>query len=231
MKAVVLAAGLGTRLRPLTYTTPKALLGLGEKTVIEHIIGWLKSHGVDEILIAIHYLGRMIKSYLGDGEWLGVKIQYYSYPPSGTAGQLFPLKDKIKKTFVIVYSDTITDLNLTEMLRFHRKMNSIFTLATAPIELKLPYGTVETKKDGRILAWIEKPKIKRDVVIGVFISEPEILKYVPPNPTPMNKFVEKLVNEKFPVYVYRSQAKFYDVGTYEDYVKLSDIYSKPFKKI
>jgi len=231
MKAVILAAGLGTRLRPLTYTTPKALLGLGGKTVIEHIIEWLKSYGIKEILIAVYYMGRMIKSYLGDGEWLGVRIHYYRHPPSGTAGQLFPLKGKIKDTFVIVYSDTITNLDLGEMLHFHKRVNSVFTLATAPVELKLPYGTVETEGDGKVSRWVEKPGIKRDVVIGVFMSEPKVLEYVPSNPTPMNRFVEILIGKGLPVYVYRSQAKFYDVGTYEGYIKLSDIYSDPFRKI
>ena len=231
MKGTILAAGLGTRLRPLTYVLPKPLLPLGEKTILERIIEWLRAHGIREIFILTYYMSRMIENYLGDGGWLGVDIRYVRYPPRGTAGQLYPLRGMVDETLVVVNGDTITDLNLREMINFHVEKSADMTLAVKPMRTRVSYGVVEVRDDGVVKAWREKPEFEYLANIGVYILEPNVLKLIPDRPYPMNLLVEEMLSRGMRVYAYITTATYHDVGTYDEYVKLNDLYSQEFKKI
>jgi len=232
MKGVILAAGLGTRLRPLTYVMPKPLLPLGEKTILERIIEWFKSHGIEDIIVLTYYLSRLIESYLGDGRWMGVKISYVRFPPQGTAGQLYPLKEVVKERIAVINGDTITNLDLKDMANYHVNRNATMTIAVKRMKTPIRYGVIEVNSDGRVIEWREKPEVEYLANIGVYILEPRALKYIPENrPCPMNILVEKLLKAGEKVYAYISDADYYDIGTYDEYVKLNDLYSRRFKNI
>ena len=116
-KAVILAGGMGTRLRPYTFFTPKPMLPLGDKPLLEHLILWLKENGVSEFILSVSYLRKVIESYFGDGSELEVKISYAkSKDPLGIAGQLLNAKDQIDETFYLLYGDSVFDFSLLDML-------------------------------------------------------------------------------------------------------------------
>ena len=129
MKAVILAGGLGTRLRPYTLFLPKPMLPLGDRPIIEHIIRWLKGKGVREFVVSIGYMGRVIEDYFGDGSSLGVSMKYVrSDRPMGTAGQLKLVEDLIDGTFICVYGDSIFKFDLDEAVRFHKEKGCLATI-------------------------------------------------------------------------------------------------------
>jgi NDP-sugar pyrophosphorylase family protein len=158
MNAMILAAGEGTRLRPLTLETPKVLLPVGGVLLIEHTLTWLKSHGIKEIAINLHHLGEKIKDFLGDGSHFGVKIHY---SPEGrllgTAGGVKRMEQFFDDTFVVVYGDILTNFNLSAMTQFHQKKKAIVTLAIFQAPNPREVGVVKLNAEGRILSLIEKP--------------------------------------------------------------------------
>ena len=126
MKAVILAGGLGTRLRPLTNKKPKPMLPLGKKPLLEHLIKWIKKNGVKDIVLCVSYLHETIEKYFGDGSKFGVKIEYaVSGKPLGDAGQLKTAQKFIDDTFVCVYGDSLFNFNLRKMITAHKKKNHL----------------------------------------------------------------------------------------------------------
>ena len=130
MKAVILAGGLGTRLKPYTNSLPKPMLPLGEKPILEHLIEWVRKNGVKEIVLCVSYLRKKIEDYFGDGEKFGVKIEYaISKKPLATAGQLKTAEKFIDGTFVCIYGDSIYNFSLRNMIAQHTKNKSIVTMS------------------------------------------------------------------------------------------------------
>lgn len=232
VKGAILAGGLGTRLRPLTYTIPKPLLPLGDKPIIQHLIEWLKSYNIREIVIAVSYMGKMIQGYLGDGKWLGVNIEYIHAPPKGTAGQLLTLKDKLRETFALIYGDTITNLDLYDMIQFHKKVGSKLTIGVKKVPIKIKYGVITFDRDKKVVSWREKPRIRINMNIGVYVAEPKVFNYIPKNRvSQMNEVVKNMVEAGEPVYAYLTKSDFYDVGDYQTYIKLNEKYTRLLGKI
>ncbi len=231
LHGVILAAGLGTRLRPLTYVIPKALLPLGDRTVIEHIINWFKKHNVHDIIVASSYLSRLIENYLGNGEWLGVKVNYAHGPPLGTGGQLYTVKNLINSTFIVTYGDAVTDLDLTSMINFHKRNNAVITIAVAPIDIKIKYGVIKFDKENKFQGWEEKPIIKQLVNIGVYIMEPKVFNYLNGNVKSMNELILQMFYNNEPIYVFTSDAVFDDIGDYQEFIEINDKYTKRLGKI
>lgn len=147
MKAVILAAGLGTRLLPYTLIVPKPMLPLGNKPIMEHIINWLKkSKNINHIIVCTSYLHRIIENYFEDGKRFGIKIEYSSTnKPMGTAGQLKSVEGSLMRDerFVCLYSDHIYDFNLDKMILYHRKSRASMTMAVMPQTMKLKYGFID----------------------------------------------------------------------------------------
>ena len=130
MKAIILAGGLGKRLRPLTNNKPKPMVPLGGKPILVHVINWVKKNGIKEIVLCVSYLHKTIEDYFGDGKKFGVKIEYaISSKPLATAGQLKTAEKFIDDTFVCVYGDTILDFNLKNMVRRHKEKKSFITMS------------------------------------------------------------------------------------------------------
>ena len=150
---MVLAAGEGTRLRPLTLETPKVLLPIRGKPLIESTIGWLKSHGIFEVVVNLHHLGDKIRDFLGDGSRFGVEVTYSAEETLlGTAGGVKRMEHFFDDdTFVVVYGDVLTDFNLSKMIQFHREKKATATLAILKVPNPWEVGMVEMNQEGRIL--------------------------------------------------------------------------------
>lgn len=182
MKAVILAGGKGTRLRPLTYAIPKPLLPINERPMLEHIILYLKRYGITDIYLTIGYLGYQIKTYFNDGSELGVNIKYIEEKkPLGTAGCLNLIKDELDDTFILIGGDNLSTLDLAKFIEFHKKSKSVGTVALFKLENKLEYGIYKLNEDSSVNEFLEKPTYVHLAGTMMFVLEPEIFKFIPEN--------------------------------------------------
>ena len=182
VKAVILAGGKGTRLRPLTYAIPKPLLPINERPMLDHILLYLKKYGVTEVFMTIGYLGYQIKSYFGDGSELGIKIKYVEEKkPLGTAGCLNLIKDELDDTFILVGGDNLTTLDLGKFIEFHKKSKGVGTVALFKLEEKLEYGIYELNDDSSVKGFLEKPTYTHLAGTMIFALEPGIFEFIPEN--------------------------------------------------
>ena len=196
--AVILAGGLGTRLQPYTTFLPKPMLPLGEKPILEHLIEWTRKNGVKSIVLCVSYLRKTIEDYFEDGKRLGVNIEYaVSDKPLATAGQLKTAEKFIDDTFVCIYGDSIFNFSLRNMIKQHNQKKAFVTMSLNEYKTNLPYGVIETSKNGKVSSWNEKPEIKANVNMGCYVMEPEILKFIPKNkPYGMDDVIKKAMKQK-----------------------------------
>jgi mannose-1-phosphate guanylyltransferase/phosphomannomutase len=183
LKAVVLAGGKGTRLRPLTYTKPKPLLPLAGKPAIVHLIQKLASEGIDDIIVTTNYFSKQLHATLGDGSNYGVQIRHVEEKtPLGTAGSVKNSESLIHETFAVIQGDNQFEFRLSDIVNLHRKLNAIATMAVIRVENPSEYGIVELS-DGRVTRFLEKPTAQEcfsDLInTGVYVLEPEALKLIP----------------------------------------------------
>ncbi|MFH1788831.1 MAG: DUF5752 family protein [Candidatus Altiarchaeota archaeon] len=186
MKAVILAGGFGTRLRPLTYTQPKPMLQIVGKPVIEHIIEYLRSHGFFDIILTTNYLRDQVVNHLGYGEKYGVNIFYpFEEDPLGTAGSVKNISHLLNETFLVIQGDNITDFDLNALVRFHRQKGGLATMMVHTVPDPEQYGVVVADDSGMVRLFQEKPpqnECKSNMInTGVYVLEPEVLDYVPLN--------------------------------------------------
>lgn len=214
MRAVILAGGLGTRLRPYTLRLPKALLQVGSRPLLEHIVEWLKRNGVTDIVISTGYLGTMIAKQLGDGSRLGVAIDYaVADGPLGIAGQLRNAAPKLPSRFLCLYGDAILDFSLEPMLKFHRRKHALITMALMKETIRSKYGAIELDRHGRVRLWREKPVIENDINVGCYVMEKRYLDYIPPEPEPgMKETFDAAVKAGERIYGFKVPGEFWDIG-------------------
>jgi NDP-sugar pyrophosphorylase family protein len=185
MKAVLLAGGKGVRLRPLTYTIPKPLLPIGERPILEEIIERLKKSGVREFIVAVGYRAELIETYFRDGAQLGVRIEYVlETQPLGTAGPLSLVRAQCDlpadEPLIIMNGDILTDLDVRELVEFHRAQGCELTVATRDYQLQHPYGVIQLDDAGtRITSIVEKPAVTDVVSAGIYALQPSSLDLVP----------------------------------------------------
>lgn len=227
MKAVVLVGGEGTRLRPLTFNTPKSMVPIANRPFLEHMIEYLKGHGIDDILLTLCYLPDYTRRYFGDGSNFGIKLTYaVEDSPLGTAGAVKNVAEHLDETFFVFNGDIFTDIDLTAMMELHRQGGSKATIALTPVEDPTIYGVVETNAVGRVQRFIEKPC--RDAVTtnminaGAYILAPEVLDHIPRGLsfTFERGLFPLLLERGDPMYGYQSDAYWIDIGTPEKYLKL-----------
>lgn len=184
MKAVIMAGGSGSRLRPLTSVLPKPMVSLANKPIAHHIVDLLKRHDFKDIVFTLHYLPDAIRDYFGDGSDFGVKINYSTEEsgPLGTAGCVKAIKPQLDSTFVVISGDSLTDIDLTAAVKFHKEKKSKATIVLKEVANPVEYGVVITDADGKVQRFLEKPsasEIFSDTVnTGIYILEPEVLLYV-----------------------------------------------------
>ena len=228
MKAVILAGGLGKRLRPLTNNKPKPMMPLGGKPILVHVINWVKKNGMKEIVLCVSYLHKTIEDYFGDGKKFGVKIEYAtSSKPLATAGQLKTAEKFIDDTFVCVYGDTLLNFNLKNMIKQHKEKKSFITMSLYEYKTNIRYGVINTKNNGRISGWNEKPEIKVKVNMGCYVMERDILSFIPKNkPYGMDDVIKKAISKRKKVNSILTKKRFIDIGDKETYEKTNLEYRK-----
>ena len=182
MKAVIMAGGEGTRLRPLTCNRPKPMVPIVNKPVMEHIIELLKKYELADVAVTLQYLPDMIKDYFGDGKEFGINLRYYvEDKPMGTAGSVKNAEEFLDDTFIVISGDALTDIDLKKAIDFHFSKGSIATLVLKKVDIPLEYGVVVTDENGRITRFLEKPswgEVFSDTVnTGIYILSPEVLGY------------------------------------------------------
>lgn len=184
MKALILAAGEGTRLRPLTLDKPKPMLSIAGVPLMEHTIVWLRTQGIQRVAINLHYKPQAITGYFGDGRSYDVELTYsYENRILGTAGAAKNIQDYLDETFVVVYGDVLTDLDLNAIIDFHRLKRSIATVGLYRVQDPSSCGIVEMDGSQRITRFVEKPtpeEVFTDLAnAGVLVLEPEVLESIP----------------------------------------------------
>ena len=220
VKAMILAAGVGSRMDPLTRAIPKPMVPIVNRPVIEHIILDLKKHGITDIRVNLHYLGDVVQKYLGDGSQLGVRVTYSLEEKLwGDAGSVKLSEDFFADgTFLVVGGDDISDIDLTGLIALHREKNAAATLATTRVEDPSQFGIVITEADGRITRFLEKPKggdvFSNTANTGVYVFEPGVFDLIPTGTFYGfgNEVFPQLLSEGRPVYAFHTDSYWKDVG-------------------
>ena len=232
MKAVIIAGGLGTRLRPLTNKTPKPMLPIGEKPILEHLVNWTKKGGIKSVVLCVSYLKESIEDYFGDGEKFGVNIEYaISKKQLATAGQLKTAEEFIEDDFVCLYGDSIFNFSLKSMIKQHSIKKSFVTMSLSEYKTNLPYGVIETSKNGKVIKWKEKPEIKANVNMGCYIMNPQVFNLIPKNKSYGMDDVIKKIMKKNTVNSFITKKGFTDIGNKESYKQACDEYDKKQKRV
>jgi len=219
LKAVILAAGLGTRLRPYTLFLPKPMLPLGERPVLEYVLEWLKKYGFDDIYVCVGYLRRIIEEYFKDGSEFGVKITYIrTSRPMGTAGQLKSAAPYISDTFLCLYGDTIFDFDLQKLVDKHREKRADATIALSRYRAVLKYGFIDIDAEGFVQNWREKPVVQGLINIGCYVMEPKVLNYIPEGVVySMDLAFKNMLEKGERIYGYIIEDGFIDIGDKKSY--------------
>ncbi len=226
MKAVVMAGGEGSRLRPLTVGRPKPMVPVVNRPVMEHILLLLKRHGITEVVVTLQYMAGAIQSYFGDGSQLGMKIEYtVEDVPLGTAGSVKQAQHLLTETFVVISGDALTDYDLSAIIENHRKRGAMATLTLARVSNPLEYGVVITNDDGSVRQFLEKPswsEVFSDTVnTGIYVLEPKVLNYCPSSQSFdfSQDLFPILMRNGDPIYGYISEGYWCDIGNLEEYAR------------
>jgi mannose-1-phosphate guanylyltransferase/phosphomannomutase len=227
VKAVVMAGGEGTRLRPLTSMRPKPMVPIVNQPVMEHILGLVKHHGINEAIATLAFMPQVIEDYFGDGDEWGMDITYaIEETPLGTAGSVKNAADALDDTFLVISGDALTDINLTEVIEFHRRSGGAVTIALKRVPDPLEFGVVITDEDGRIEWFLEKPswgQVFSDTInTGIYVVEPLVFDYIPDGrPFDFSSELFPLLMEKgHELYGCVVDGYWADVGTLEGYVQV-----------
>ena len=225
MKTLVLAGGFGTRLRPLSCTRPKALFPIANKPLIDFVLEYLKSHGVETVVMGVYYMAEDIVRYLGPTK-NGLGILYSrEQRPMGTGGPVRKALDLLnEETFTVMNGDIITDFDMGELVRRHKKFGGVATVALTRVENPHIYGSVVLGEDGLIKRFVEKPEYGKApsnlVNAGIYVFEPEIVDYIPEDgKTRIETQAFPVLVEEGQLYGFENQCFWLDVGSPEDYLR------------
>jgi mannose-1-phosphate guanylyltransferase / phosphomannomutase len=224
VKAVVMAGGEGTRLRPLTSNQPKPMVPIVGKPCMEHILELLGRHGFDDVIVTLAFMPQAIRSYFGDGESLGLSIEYsVEESPLGTAGSVRLASGKLDDTVLVISGDALCDIDLGRLVSFHRERRASVTIGLKSVENPLEFGIVVTDEEGKIERFLEKPswgQVFSDTInTGIYVLEPEVLKHVPTDrPYDFSKELFPLLLEMGrPMYGLVCDGYWQDIGNLDQY--------------
>jgi NDP-sugar pyrophosphorylase family protein len=217
-RAVILAGGKGTRLKPLTAVFPKPLVPLGSKPIIEILLRRLATAGLKEVTICTGYLAELIKAVCGDGHKFGLNIEYVGEEqPLGTAGPL-SLIPNLTDPFIVMNGDLLTTLSFPSMLNFHKRQKADFTVGVFPREVKIDFGVIQFDKRGEFNGYREKPKYNFEVSMGVNVIALAAMKHVTKGKyLDMPDLVLKVHSSGGQVKCYRENCRWLDIGRMDDY--------------
>ncbi len=226
MKAVVMAGGEGSRLRPLTIKRPKPMVPIAGKPVMEHILHLLKRHGITEVIVTVQYLASSIEDYFGNGSQFGMHITYSREDvPLGTAGSVKNAEEQLTEPFLVISGDALTDYNLTEIIQYHQNKKALATLTLAHVPNPLEYGVIITNEDGHITQFLEKPswgEVFSDTInTGIYVLDPQIFSYFEKN-KPFDfsqELFPYMLKKGDPIYGYVATGYWCDVGNLSEYMR------------
>lgn len=226
MKAIIMAGGKGTRLRPLTSNQPKPMISIVNKPCMEHIVNLLKRHGFEEIVTTLGFMPEVIEDYFGDGSYWGVKIEHsIEEEPMGTAGSVKLAEDKLTGRFVVVSGDALTDADLSKAVEFHEKSGAEATLVLQQVDDPSEFGIVVVNDEGKVERFLEKPDPEEvfsyTANTGIYVLEPGILEEIPVGEEYdfADDLFPKLLDEGRPVYGYVTEKAYWeDIGNIDQYL-------------
>jgi NDP-mannose synthase len=224
MRAVILAGGLGTRLRPYTAVLPKPLVPVGERPILEHILRRLHACGVERVDLCVGHLGDLIQAYFSQAAELPNDLDVawcWEHEPLGTAGAL-RLVPELSGTFIAMNGDILTTLDYRQLVEFHEQNSAALTVATHAKRVDLDLGVIET--DGkRIVGYREKPQLDYEVSMGIYAYDERALAQIPDDgPCQFPELVERLLDAGEPVAAFRSDAEWFDIGTFAEYQRATE---------
>lgn len=226
MKAVIMAGGEGTRLRPLTSNQPKPMVPILNKPVMEYSISLLKKYRIENIVATLQFLPQLIKNYFGDGTDMNVNLIYATEEtPLGTAGSVKNAEDFLDEKFIVISGDALTDINLKKVIDSHNKNHAMVTIVLKSVENPLEFGVVITDENGRIQRFLEKPtwgEVFSDTInTGIYVIEPDVFEYIPLNQVfDFSKDLFPLLLKKgLPLYGYVAEGYWCDIGNIDQYLQ------------
>ncbi|MDX1523186.1 MAG: sugar phosphate nucleotidyltransferase, partial [Anaerolineae bacterium] len=226
MKAVIMAGGAGSRLRPMTIERPKPMIPIVNKPVMGHILDLLKRHEITEVVITVQYLADLIQDFFGDGSGFGLNIHYsVEEAPLGTAGSVKNAQSFLDDTFLVISGDALTDFDLTKLIDYHKNSNTLATLALYKLDDPLDYGVISLNNNGQITRFQEKPSrgsVMSDYVnTGIYILDPDVLDFFETG-TPFDfahDLFPLLHEQGYPLYGYIDDGYWCDVGNIAEYMR------------
>ncbi len=224
MKAVILAGGKGARLRPYTKILPKPLMPIDDMPILEILLRQMKRSGlVDEVILTVGYLEELLRAFFRDGERFGLRIRYsFEESPLGTAGPL-SLIEGLKQTFLVSNGDILTTLPFPDLVRYHRESDAIATIAMHNRQVKVDLGVLQLDGSNRVTGYIEKPTYNFSVSMGIYVFEPRVLEYIPPNEyLDFPNLVLRMLDAGEKVVGYPFDGYWQDLGRREDYERAVD---------
>ncbi|MHB1509219.1 MAG: sugar phosphate nucleotidyltransferase [Acidimicrobiales bacterium] len=226
MKAVIMAGGEGTRLRPLTANQPKPMLPMANRPMAEHVVNLLRRHGFEDIVVTVAFLANHVRTYFGDGSEFGVHMVYAAEEtPLGTAGSVLNARDVLDERFLVISGDVLTDIDLSELVTFHDKSSSKATLALKAMENPLEFGIVITDSDGRVERFLEKPgwgDVFSDTInTGIYVLEPEVFDWIPSGRQVdfSAEVFPAMLQAGLPMFGFVAGGYWEDVGTHDAYLR------------
>jgi NDP-sugar pyrophosphorylase family protein len=229
MKAVILAGGLGTRLKPFTEVIPKPLLPIGEKAVLEIQIEHLKKYGFDEIFLATNYKSEYIENFFGDGSRYGVKLTISKeVDPLGTAGPLKLIEKELTEPFLVMNGDILSNLDVKHFYNFALLKESMLTVAIKKIIMPYAFGNIFF--DGDLVTDIEeKPNIVTYALAGIYVMQPKVLNLIPNNKFyGIDSLIKRMLAEKLPIAKYEIEDYWLDIGQIKDYEIAQEEFKQKF---
>jgi len=226
-RAIILAGGKGTRLRPYTVVLPKPLMPIGDFPILEVIVKQLVNHGFTHITMAVNHQAELIQAFFGNGEKWGVSIDYsIETKMLSTMAPLKLIKD-LPEHFLVMNGDILTDLNYSQFYFSHTQNNHLFTISAYKKEIKSEFGVLETNSKGNLTGFFEKPTGYQNVSMGIYMISKEILNYIPENVKyGFDNLMKDLINQKILPQVEIFNGIWKDIGNPDDYIEAIDIFEE-----
>ncbi len=224
MKAVILAGGKGTRLAPYTHILPKPMMPVGDRAILEVVLGQFGRAGISEVTLAVGHLASLMQAYFGDGSRYNLKITYaFEEKPLGTAGPL-AFVEGLTETFLVANGDILTLLDINKLIAFHKEQNAVCTIASHHRTHKINLGVIEHAEGSyRVSGYIEKPTRNYLVSMGMYVFEPKVLDYIPKGEYfDFPNLVNTLLGANEPVACFPYDGYWRDLGNQDDYVAANE---------
>jgi NDP-sugar pyrophosphorylase family protein len=227
MQAIILAGGKGTRLKPYTTIFPKPLMPINDMPILEVVIRQLKKAGFKKITMAVGHLAELIEAFFNNGIKWGLDISYSREDiPLGTAGPLAMLDD-LDDTFLLMNGDVLSDLDYTDLVRFHHQQDAMATIAMYDKEVKIDLGILKTNEYHEIYDYIEKPMLTYQVSMGIYVFDKQVMKYIPQGKYfDLPDLVHNLIKAEEKIVGYHFKGYWRDIGRREDYEQAVEEFEK-----